>query len=198
MGLLDILTGGTANPRGQQSGGMSPIAMAILALLAGRVFGGSGGGVPGGMGRGQGGPWDSQGQTNPPAGGGLGDLLGGLLGGALGGGTGGSGMGGSGMPGGMSGGSVLTGGLGDLIRQMERNGHGDAARSWVGRGQNQRVSPEELEQALGPDNVDSLAQQAGIDRIGLLSGLSEQLPDVVDQLTPDGRLPTDDEAQEML
>ena len=197
MGLLDILTGGLAgggqgNPRGQQqTGGLSPIAAAILALLAGRVLGGGmpGDVPPGGMGRRgttPGGPWNSPAPTNP-GGGGIGDLLGGLLGG----------MGGRGMPGGLGGGA-LSGGLGDLVRQMERNGHGDTARSWVGRGDNRRIAPEELEQALGPDNVDSLAEQAGIDRIGLLSGLSEQLPDVVDQLTPEGRLPTDEEAEHLL
>ena len=205
MGLLDILTGGLSgggqgNPRGQQQsgGGMSPIAMAILALLAGRGLGGSGGGgMPGGMppgdagrrGTNPGSPWDSQGQgqPSPGAGGGLGDLLGGLFGG----------MGGRGMPGGLGGG-MLSGGLNDLVRQMDRNGHGDTARSWVGRGENRRIAPEALEQALGPDNVDSLAQQAGIDRIGLLSGLSEQLPGVIDQLTPEGRVPTDEEAEGML
>ena len=198
MGLLDILTGGLpggsgqGGPRGQQpSGSLSPIATAILALLAGRVLGG-GGGMPGGTnpgargGANPSGPWTSPGRANPGAGG-LGDLLGGLFGG----------MGGRGMPGGLGGG-MLSGGLNDLVRQMDRNGHGDTARSWVGRGDNRRIAPEELEQALGPDNVDSLAQQAGIDRIGLLSGLSEQLPEVVDQLTPEGRLPTDEEAQGML
>jgi uncharacterized protein YidB (DUF937 family) len=100
--------------------------------------------------------------------------------------------------GGGAGGSVLSGGLNDLMRQMERNGHGDAAKSWIGRGENRRLSPDELDEALGPGNVDSLAEQAGIDRVGLLQGLSEQLPDVVDQLTPEGRLPTDEEAEEML
>ena len=199
MGLLDILTGGAlggnrSDSRTQQSGGLSPIATAILALLAGRFLGGgAGGGMPGGIppgGMGRRGtspssPWNSPGQAN--AGGGIGDLLGGLLGG----------MGGRGMPGGLGGGA-LSGGLSDLVRQMERNGHGDTARSWVGRGENRRIAPEELDQALGPDTVDSLAQQAGIDRIGLLSGLSEQLPEVVDQLTPEGRLPTDEEAERLL
>jgi uncharacterized protein YidB (DUF937 family) len=192
MGLLDILTGG-GDPRGQQQGGgMNPIVMALLALLAGKVLGGGPGGAgggpfgggpfgggpgggrmpPGGMG---GGPFGG----GPGGGGGLGDLLGGLFGGA-------------------GGGSVLTGGLNDLLRQMERNGHGDAARTWVGRGENRRLSPAELDEALGPGTVDTLAEQAGIDRVGLLEGLSEQLPDVVDQLTPEGRLPTDEEAEGML
>jgi uncharacterized protein YidB (DUF937 family) len=95
-------------------------------------------------------------------------------------------------------GSVLSGGHNDLIRPMDRSGHGEQARSWVGRGQNQSISPEELDEALGPETVDSLAREAGIDRIGLLQGLSQQLPDVIDQLTPEGRLPTEEEAERLL
>jgi uncharacterized protein YidB (DUF937 family) len=197
MGLLDIITGGQRSPTQSGQGGLSPIAIALISLLAGKVLGGQGGR---GINPGAGGPWGGRGgmggglgdilgggqprgmppgSTSGPGGGGLGDLLGGILGGA-------------------GGGSVLSGGLNDLMRQMERNGHGEQARSWVGRGSNQPISPEELDQALGPGNVDSLAQEAGIDRVGLLQGLSEQLPEVVDQLTPEGRLPTEDEAEEML
>jgi uncharacterized protein YidB (DUF937 family) len=187
MGLLDIL-GGLAggargqNPFGGQAGnqGLSPIATALIALLAGKMMGG---GNPSG-GRGSGLPWDTgagvpQGGGMPQGGGGIGDLLGGLLGGGRGG-------------------SVLSGGLNDLLRQFESTGHGNAAQSWIGRGENQRISPQELEDALGSEQVDALAEQAGLSRIGLLEGLSRELPGVVDQLTPEGRIPTDEEADGML
>jgi uncharacterized protein YidB (DUF937 family) len=178
MGLLDILTGGQRGA--QQSGGMSPIAMALIALLAGKVLGGGNNPLGGMLGGGQPrGGMPPGGGMGGPSGGGLGDILGGMLGGA-------------------GAGSVLSGGLNDLVRRMEANGHGEQARSWVGRGQNRQISPDELEEALGPGTIDSLAEQAGISRVGLLQGLSEQLPEVVDQLTPEGRLPTDEEAEEML
>jgi uncharacterized protein YidB (DUF937 family) len=91
-------------------------------------------------------------------------------------------------------GSVLNGGLNDIIKQLEQSGHGDIARSWVGTGPNKQISPADLEKALGPEKVNSLAEQAGISKIDLLSGMSDQLPELVDQLTPHGRMPTEAEA----
>jgi uncharacterized protein YidB (DUF937 family) len=77
---------------------------------------------------------------------------------------------------------------------MESNGHGEAVRSWVGRGENQSISPNELGNALGAEDIDAVSQQTGMPREQILSELSQHLPEFVDQLTPDGRLPTDDEA----
>lgn len=112
-------------------------------------------------------------------GGGLGDLLKGPLGGLLAGGAAGS---------------VLSGGLGDLLKQFQQNGHSEAADSWVGTGPNKQIAPNDLASALGSDQIDRLTSQTGLSRDELLSGLSQQLPDVVDQLTPHGRLPTEHEA----
>ena len=66
-----------------------------------------------------------------------------------------------------------------------------------GRGQGGRgMSPMSmlLLYALGDDTVSSLAEQAGINDVDLLNGLSQDLPEAVDQLTPDGRLPSEEEA----
>jgi uncharacterized protein YidB (DUF937 family) len=60
------------------------------------------------------------------------------------------------------------------------------------------VSPSELEQALGPDKLAWLIQQTGLSREELLAGLSRELPKAVDQLTPDGRLPTEQEAARLV
>ena len=90
-------------------------------------------------------------------------------------------------------GGLLTSGLGELLDQFHGAGKGDAARSWVGTGQNEPVSPHELSQVLTPEQVDFLTQRSGLSREELLAGLSEQLPAVVDGLTPAGRLPTTDE-----
>lgn len=106
--------------------------------------------------------------------GGLGGLLGGL----------GGGMAGSGM-----GGGALGGGLGGLLEQFQRNGRGDTFHSWISPGPNQPIAPDDLGQALGPDTVDHLSRETGMPRGDLLSELSRIMPDVVDRLTPDGRLP---------
>jgi len=95
------------------------------------------------------------------------------------------------------GGSVLSGGLGNLIKQMQQNGYGRQAQSWVGHGENEAIPPGDLAKALGADDIDALTKQTGMDRDELLSGLSQHLPNLVDQLTPEGRVPTEEEASEM-
>jgi uncharacterized protein YidB (DUF937 family) len=118
-------------------------------------------------------------KQGPGATGGLDDLLKGGLGGLLGGGAAGS---------------VVSGGLNDLLKQFQQNGQGDVAKSWISPGPNKAISPNDLATALGADRVNTLAGFSGMSREEMLSGLSQQLPDVVDQLTPEGRLPTEQEA----
>lgn len=209
MGLMDILNGMQNGPRGQTDpnakGGMSPITMAILALIAYKGFKHM-------SGSGQQAPSQPAPQQLPSGGGsgGLGDVLGGLLGGGRGGGLGsalgGGGAGGGGLGdllkgplGGMlaggAAGSILSGGLGSLLNQLQQNGHGQAAQSWVGTGPNQEISETDLAKSIGIDDIDAVASHAGMSRDELLSGLRRELPGAVDQLTPHGRLPTEDEAQ---
>jgi uncharacterized protein YidB (DUF937 family) len=97
------------------------------------------------------------------------------------------------MLGGAAAGSVISGGLGDLLKQLQQNGHGDTADSWVGKGTNKDIAPGDLANALGADQIEHLTSQSGMSRDDLLQGLSQYLPQVIDHLTPDGRLPTDDE-----
>ena len=186
MGLLDVLNGMQNGPRGPStpssqspSGGMSPMTMAILGLLAWKAFKHLTASQPGAV------PQPTPIPAPPPAnagpgssGGGLGDVLKGGLGGLLAGGAAGS---------------VLSGGLGDLLNQLQQGGHGDTANSWVGKGENKAISPGDLANALGADQINSLSAQSGLSRDELLSGLSQYLPQVVDHLTPDGRLPTENE-----
>jgi uncharacterized protein YidB (DUF937 family) len=133
----------------------------------GNIFGGNAGGVPGAGG-------------GLPSGGGLADILRGGLGGLLGG---------------AAAGGLLSGGLGGLLKQFQDNGYGDTAGSWVGRGPNREITPNELEGALGRDTLQSLSQESGRPYNELLSELSESLPNDIDQLTPEGRLPTEEEAR---
>ena len=90
-------------------------------------------------------------------------------------------------------GSVISGGLGDLLKQFQQNGQGETANSWVSPGPNKPISPNDLAKALGADQIDHLASQSGLSRDELLNGLSQYLPKVVDHLTPEGRLPSDSE-----
>ncbi len=208
MGLLDILNGMQNGPRGQTQpgkGGMSPVTMAMLALLAYKAYqklganqlnpapGGttSGGGVGGGLGGMLGGLLGGGGLGGLLQGGGAGGLGGLLQGGGLGGGLGG-------LLGGGAAGSVLSGGLNDLLHQLQQSGHGDVAKSWVGTGPNQQISPDDLGKALGDDTVNSLAEQAGLSKVDLLNGMSEQLPHLVDHLTPNGSVPDEHEMAKLI
>jgi uncharacterized protein YidB (DUF937 family) len=90
-------------------------------------------------------------------------------------------------------GSVISGGLGDLLKQLQQSGQSETANSWVGPGANKPISPDDLGRALGADQINALASQSGLSREDLLAGLSRQLPQIIDHLTPDGRLPTEGE-----
>lgn len=95
-------------------------------------------------------------------------------------------------------GSVLSGGLGDLVERFKQNGQGQAADSWVKPGPNQQLGPVQLEQAIGPDVLNTLSQHTGLSREELLSRLTRELPAAVDKFTPEGRLPTEDEAARLI
>jgi len=80
-----------------------------------------------------------------------------------------------------------------LLERFKHGSHADKFHSWVGSGENQPIRPQELQQALGPEEVDNLQKETGLPREQLLEGLSRYLPRVVDKLTPSGRLPTPEE-----
>lgn len=227
MGLLDevlknLQAGGVPNdprerpapvpaptPGVPASHGMSPMAKALLALLATYAAknlnaptqaptsptGRSGGTVT---------------ADNMPGGGGLNDLLKGPLGGLLRGGqgagtaAGGGGLGDllkgplGGLLAGAAAGTAINGGLGDLLKQLQQRGQGDAVNSWIGRGPNKPIQGGDLESALGSDTLATLAGQTGMQYNELLGGLSQTLPRFVDALTPDGRLMSDAEAEQAL
>lgn len=110
----------------------------------------------------------------------LGQLLSGQQSGQQGGPWGGQG-------GGQGGGAA--GGLGGILQQLEQAGLGNVVQSWIGNGQNQPVSPQQLHSALGNDQVQDMANQAGMAPGDLLAQLSHFLPQVVDGMTPNGKLP---------
>ncbi len=95
-------------------------------------------------------------------------------------------------------GALLTGGMMDLVRQFQGAGKAQAVDSWVARGANQPVSPNDLSKVLTEEQIVFLTERTGMPREELLAGLSERLPGLVDELTPDGRMPTPAELQRTL
>ena len=85
------------------------------------------------------------------------------------------------------------GGLDVLINQFKQSGLEDVINSWIGVGQNQPVSPNQLRQVLGNDTVNNLSRETGAPQEDLLSQLSKYLPGVIDRLTPNGQVPSDAE-----
>lgn len=81
-----------------------------------------------------------------------------------------------------------AGGLGGLVQAFQQKGLGDIVGSWVGTGQNLPISPQQIQQVLGPQ-VAQLASQHGLTADAVTRTLSQVLPGLVDQLTPDGQLP---------
>jgi uncharacterized protein YidB (DUF937 family) len=103
-----------------------------------------------------------------------------------------------GLLGGASAGSVLSGGLRDLVERFKQSGQAEAADSWVKAGPNQPIGPDHLEQAIGPDVLSTLSERTGLSREELLARLTRELPGAVDKFTPEGRLPTEDEAARLI
>ena len=86
-----------------------------------------------------------------------------------------------------------SGGLQGLANKFSQSGQGDAFSSWVGMGENQPVSSNQIQQALGSDQVRALAARMGVDPALASNFLAEYLPKIVDKLTPAGKVdPTAD------
>jgi uncharacterized protein YidB (DUF937 family) len=179
MGLIDVLNGMQNGPRGEPvpgKGGMSKITMALLGLLAWKAYKGMSQDQVGGPARS---PTLEKGEPQDDQAGGLAGVLRTIFGGSA-------------VPA-----PVLRRGVDNTVRDLESNGHGDVARSWVGRGPNKRITPENLQAALGEEAIRDLIGQTGMDRRELLEVLSEHLPRVIDHLTPDGRIPTNAEVKRL-
>ncbi|CAM3626265.1 YidB family protein [Polaromonas hydrogenivorans] len=154
------------------------------------------------------------GQQSPMGGGlggGLGDLLGGMLGGNRGSaGPAGGGLGGlGGLGGGSSGlgnkGSALmllllplamqwvqrNGGIGAVLERFRNKGYSQQAASWVSTGPNEALAPQAVNDVIGMDELSRLSQQLGVSQEEVSSGMAQILPEMVNQLTPQGGVPDD-------
>jgi uncharacterized protein YidB (DUF937 family) len=90
-----------------------------------------------------------------------------------------------------SGGGAATGsaGLGGVLNALQSGGLGDVVSSWVGTGANKAISSAQVQAALGSEKVSQFAQQAGVNPSEASSALAAMLPQLVDKLSPDGKLP---------
>lgn len=93
-----------------------------------------------------------------------------------------------GLLGGLSAGTLLNGGLKELLEQFTQSGQKDTADSWIGTGPNKDVAPNDLKKTLSPEVLQQLSQVTGLSQDELLARLSRELPNAVDKYTPEGRI----------
>lgn len=91
-----------------------------------------------------------------------------------------------------------VGGLGGLAQLFNQRGHGDAVNSWISRGENRPISPDAVQDVLGEERIQQVADNAGVSREDASQGLSSLLPQLVDKMTPDGQLPEPNASNNML
>lgn len=162
----------------------NPFLGAILGSVLGQAMGR--GGQGGGLG-----------------GGGLGGMLGGMLGGGLGGTSMGRSGRGRGGLGGLGGGRTAllamllplamqwvqrNGGIGNVMQRIGQKGYGRHADSWVGTGQNELMPLQAVDDVVGRDELSRMSQQLGVGEEEVADGFAEILPEMVDQLSPEGRM----------
>ncbi len=91
-----------------------------------------------------------------------------------------------------------TGGLNGLIETFKSKGLGDIMSSWISTGKNLPISPDQIRQALGSDKIQQIAEKAGLSKDAAMQTLSQVLPQIIDKLTPNGKLPEADKLGETL
>ena len=118
-------------------------------------------------------------------------ILSGLTGGS-GGGAGGGGMGNVLLQLGLS---MIqqNGGLGGVLGKFRQGGMGAQADSWVGTGQNMNIAPNQLEQIFGSGALSDIASKLGMSQDQAGSAMSQMLPELINQLTPQGQVTPDSE-----
>ena len=168
-GLLSAALGGNSNNNNIQGALLNAV---LKQVLGGNDNQGGSGGLAGMLGSMLGGGQQQQGGA-----GGLGDLLGGLLGGGQA----------------QQAGTQVAGGLGGLIDLLNNSGLGDQVQSWIGTGENQTVSAEQIQATLGQaDTLGQIAQDAGVSEQEAAGGLAELLPGLINKLTPNGQIDAGD------
>ena len=84
------------------------------------------------------------------------------------------------------------GGFSGFVEKFWRNGSGDGVESWISTGENKPISNEEVQNTLGADTVNTIAEESDVDRTTTTELLGFMIPRVVDELTPDGEIPSEE------
>lgn len=91
-----------------------------------------------------------------------------------------------------------VGGLSGLAQLFAQRGHGDTVNSWISRDQNREITTPQLQEVLGQERIREVASNAGVTETEAADGLARVLPQLVDKLTPEGKLPETNATNGML
>jgi len=91
-----------------------------------------------------------------------------------------------------------TGGLQGMAESFKGRGMEDIINSWIGTGKNMPISLEQILKALGNDRIRGYSEEAGIPQEEISGGLASLLPEIIDKLTPQGRIPDSSSLEEQL
>jgi uncharacterized protein YidB (DUF937 family) len=85
-----------------------------------------------------------------------------------------------------------TGGLSGLVKMFQDKGLGDAMSSWISTGENLPVSADQIKQAFNSNQIQQISEHVGVSQEETSTGLAGLLPEIIDKLTPDGKVPESD------
>lgn len=84
--------------------------------------------------------------------------------------------------------------LNKLVGKFESSGLGEKVKSWIGTGENETITRDEVKQAFGQDEIDRLAKEAGVQPDEYADRVSRELPGAIDKATPEGSIPSMEKA----
>lgn len=82
-----------------------------------------------------------------------------------------------------------TGGLSGMLENFKSKGLGDIIASWIGTGENQPISSDQILNVIGKDQISNLAEKVGFSPEETMNKLADFLPQFIDKMTPEGKLP---------
>ena len=82
-----------------------------------------------------------------------------------------------------------NGGVGAVLKRLQQQGNGSQARSWMEPGVNQPLDEKAVETLVGQDDIGQMAERLGVPREQVAQAFAEIMPELVDQLTPEGQVP---------
>jgi uncharacterized protein YidB (DUF937 family) len=81
------------------------------------------------------------------------------------------------------------GGIDGIMSKLQESGLGDQLNSWIGNGENKAVTPDQIKEALGGADLDQVAAKTGLDVDELANRVADKMPDAINAVTPDGKVP---------